>query len=66
MHHHDHQWDRNWRRVEAMARRGFKGFGGFGKGGDWGDGFGDLGEHDVRQVHSWVLRAELIRQMHTT
>ena len=55
MHDHDHRWDRNWRRMEAMARRGFRGFGnsfnlnmgGFGGpgqsggqgGGDWGGNF---------------------------
>jgi len=43
MHDHDHRWDRNWRRMEAMARRGFRGFGNsfnFNMGGPGGPGQG--------------------------
>ncbi len=43
MHDHDHRWDRNWRRMEAMARRGFRNFGGnfnFNMGGQGGPGQG--------------------------
>ena len=29
MRQHDERWDRNWRRMEAMARRGFRRFGNF-------------------------------------
>jgi len=39
MHDHDHRWDRNWRRMEAMARRGFRKFGNFEANinpGEWG------------------------------
>lgn len=62
-HHHDHQW----RRFEAMARRGFRGFGGGGWGGfggNWG-GFGDnfrvgrmLASGDLRLVALFFIEEQ--------
>ena len=62
-HHHDHRWDRNWRRFEAMARRGFGRFPGMGKG-DW-DGFGEnfrigrmLASGDLRLVALYLIEQQ--------
>jgi len=68
---HDHRWERNWRRMEAMARRGFRGFGqNFninmgGEGGpDWG-GFGGnfrigrmLASGDLRLVALYLIEQQ--------
>lgn len=62
-HHHDQRWDRNWRRLEAMARRGFGRIPGMGRG-DWG-GFGDnfrigrmLASGDLRLVALWFIEQQ--------
>jgi DNA-binding PadR family transcriptional regulator len=62
--HHDHRWDRNWRRIEAMARRGFGGIPGLGKDGDWG-GFGTnfrigrmLASGDLRLVALFLIEQQ--------
>ncbi len=67
MHDHDHRWDRNWRRMEAMARRGFRKFGNFEAGinpGDWG-GFGGnfrigrmLASGDLRLVALFLIEQQ--------
>lgn len=66
MHHnHDPRWDRNWRRMEAMARRGFRNFGNFNMGGgDWG-GFGGnfrigkmLASGDLRLVALFLIEQQ--------
>jgi DNA-binding PadR family transcriptional regulator len=68
MHDHDHRWDRNWRRMEAMARRGFRQFGGSfmggGRAGDWG-GFGGsfrigrmLASGDLRLVALYLIEQQ--------
>lgn len=67
MHDHDHRWDRNWRRMEAMARRGFRKFGNFEGGinpGDWG-GFGGnfrigrmLASGDLRLVALFLIEQQ--------
>ena len=67
MHDHDHRWDRNWRRMESMARRGFRNFGSNfnfnmgGMGADWG-GFGGnfrigrmLASGDLRLVALYLI-----------
>lgn len=67
MHDH-HRWDRNWRRMEAMARRGFRQFGGnfnmSGGAGDWG-GFGGnfrigrmLASGDLRLVALYLIEQQ--------
>jgi DNA-binding PadR family transcriptional regulator len=63
MHHHDHRWDRNWRRIEAMARRGFGRIPGMGRG-DWG-GFGEnfrigrmLASGDLRLVALFLIEQQ--------
>jgi DNA-binding PadR family transcriptional regulator len=68
----DHRWDRNWRRMEAMARRGFRNFGSNfnvnmtgGPGGtDWG-GFGGnfrigkmLASGDLRLVALYLIEQQ--------
>ena len=69
----DHRWDRNWRRMEAMARRGFRNFGsnfnvnmtgGPGGGADWG-GFGGnfrigkmLASGDLRLVALYLIEQQ--------
>ena len=62
-HHHDHRWDRNWRRMEAMARRGFGRIPGMGRG-DWG-GFGEnfrigrmLASGDLRLVALFLIEQQ--------
>lgn len=62
-HHHDHRWERNWQRVEAMARRGFGRIPGMGRG-DWG-GFGDnfrigrmLASGDLRLVALYFIEQQ--------
>lgn len=66
MHDHDHKWDRNWRRMEAMARRGFRQFGNFGNinPGEWG-GFGGnfrigrmLASGDLRLVALFLIEQQ--------
>jgi DNA-binding PadR family transcriptional regulator len=69
MRHHDQNWDRNWRRMEAMARRGFRKFGNFDvnmniNGGDWG-GFGNnfrigrmLASGDLRLVALYLIEQQ--------
>ncbi|MGV3489820.1 MAG: PadR family transcriptional regulator [Devosia sp.] len=69
MRHHDQGWDRNWRRMEAMARRGFRKFGNFDvnmniEGGDWG-GFGGnfrigrmLASGDLRLVALYLIEQQ--------
>ncbi|MDC9822330.1 PadR family transcriptional regulator [Devosia sp. ZB163] len=67
MHDHDHRWDRNWRRMEAMARRGFRKFGNFEANinpGDWG-GFGGnfrigrmLASGDLRLVALYLIEQQ--------
>ncbi len=68
MRHHDERWDRGWRRMEAMARRGFRGFGQFdgnmGPGGEWG-GFGGnfrigrmLASGDLRLVALYLIEQQ--------
>jgi DNA-binding PadR family transcriptional regulator len=61
--HHDHRWDRNWRRMEAMARRGFGRIPGMGRG-DWG-GFGEnfrigrlLASGDLRLVALFLIEQQ--------
>lgn len=61
--HHDHRWDRNWRRFEAMARRGFGRIPGMGRG-DWG-GFGEnfrigrmLASGDLRLVALFLIEQQ--------
>ena len=62
-HHNDRRWDHNWRRVEAMARRGFGRIPGMGRG-DWG-GFGEnfrigrmLASGDLRLVALWFIEQQ--------
>ena len=62
-HHHDQRWDRNWRRFEAMARRGFGRIPGMGRG-DWG-GFGEnfrigrmLASGDLRLVALYFIEQQ--------
>lgn len=67
MHDHDQRWDRNWRRMEAMARRGFRKFGNFEANinpGDWG-GFGGnfrigrmLASGDLRLVALFLIEQQ--------
>ena len=63
MHHHDRRWDQNWRRFEAMARRGFGRIPGMGRG-DWG-GFGEnfrigrmLASGDLRLVALFLIEQQ--------
>ena len=64
--HDQHRWDRNWRRMEAMARRGFRNFGNnFNLGaGNWG-GFGGnfrigrmLASGDLRLVALYLIEQQ--------
>ena len=62
-HHNDHRWEHNWRRFEAMARRGFGRIPGMGRG-DWG-GFGEnfrigrmLASGDLRLVALWFIEQQ--------
>jgi len=67
MHDHDHKWDRNWRRMEAMARRGFRKFGNIDVNinpGEWG-GFGGnfrigrmLASGDLRLVALFLIEQQ--------
>jgi DNA-binding PadR family transcriptional regulator len=68
MHHqHDPRWDRKWRRMEAMARRGFRRFGDFNMNinpGEWG-GFGGnfrigrmLASGDLRLVALYLIEQQ--------
>ncbi len=68
MHHnHDPRWDRQWRRMEAMARRGFRKFGDFNMNinpGEWG-GFGGnfrigrmLASGDLRLVALYLIEQQ--------
>jgi DNA-binding PadR family transcriptional regulator len=66
MHHHDDpRWDRQWRRMEAMARRGFRKFGDFNiNPGEWG-GFGGnfrigrmLASGDLRLVALYLIEQQ--------
>jgi DNA-binding PadR family transcriptional regulator len=59
MHSHDPRWDRAWRRMEQMARRGFKGLGN-----EWG-GLGDnlrvgrmLASGDLRLVALFLIEQQ--------
>ena len=60
-----HRWDRNWRRMEAMARRGFRQFGNFNMNpGEWG-GFGGnfrigrmLASGDLRLVALYLIEQQ--------
>lgn len=64
---HDPRWDRQWRRMEAMARRGFRKFGDFNVNinpGDWG-GFGGnfrigrmLASGDLRLVALYLIEQQ--------
>jgi DNA-binding PadR family transcriptional regulator len=66
----DHRWDRNWRRMEAMARRGFRQFGGNfninmggggGPGNDWGGNFRIgkmLASGDLRLVALYLIEQQ--------
>lgn len=63
MHHHHHRWDQSWRRMEAMARRGFGRIPGMGRG-DWG-GFGEnfrigrmLASGDLRLVALFLIEQQ--------
>lgn len=70
MHDHDHRWDRNWRRMEAMARRGFRGFGNSfnmnmggpgAAGNDWGGNFRIgrmLASGDLRLVALYLIEQQ--------
>jgi DNA-binding PadR family transcriptional regulator len=73
MRNFDQRWDRNWRRMEAMARRGFRGFGnnfnfnmggpgGPGQGGgDWGGNFRIgrmLASGDLRLVALFLIEQQ--------
>ena len=62
-HHNDQRWDHNWRRFEAMARRGFGRIPGMGRG-DWG-GFGEnfrigrmLASGDLRLVALFLIEQQ--------
>lgn len=65
MHDHRHGWEHNWRRMEAMARRGFGRFGNFNiNAGDWG-GFGGnfrigkmLASGDLRLVALYLIEQQ--------
>ncbi|WP_423065799.1 PadR family transcriptional regulator [Devosia sp. CN2-171] len=68
MHHdHDPRWERQWRRMEAMARRGFRKFGDFNMNinpGEWG-GFGGnfrigrmLASGDLRLVALYLIEQQ--------
>lgn len=62
----DQRWDRNWRRMEAMARRGFRNFGGSfnfmgGTGNDWGGNFRIgrmLASGDLRLVALYLIEQQ--------
>lgn len=64
----DQRWDRNWRRMEAMARRGFRNFGGSfnfvgggGPGHDWGGNFRIgrmLASGDLRLVALYLIEQQ--------
>jgi DNA-binding PadR family transcriptional regulator len=64
---HDQRWDRQWRRMEAMARRGFRKFGDFNMNinpGEWG-GFGGnfrigrmLASGDLRLVALYLIEQQ--------
>ena len=63
----DQQWDRNWRRLEAMARRGFRGLSEFASA-DWSAGLGDnfrigrmLASGDLRLVALFLIENALYR-----
>ncbi len=65
--HHDPRWDRQWRRMEAMARRGFRKFGNMEMNinpGEWG-GFGGnfrigrmLASGDLRLVALYLIEQQ--------
>lgn len=64
MHHDDPRWDRQWRRMEAMARRGFRKFGDFNPG-EWGGGWGGnfrigrmLASGDLRLVALYLIERQ--------
>ena len=67
MHHnHDPRWDRQWRRMEAMARRGFRKFGDLNSmnPGDWGGLGGNfrigrmLASGDLRLVALYLIEQQ--------
>lgn len=65
MHDHDHRWERQWRRLEMMARRGFKGWSGFNFGpgdfGQWGGNFKVgrmLASGDLRLVALYLIEQQ--------
>lgn len=70
MQNHDQRWDRNWRRMEAMARRGFRNLGGnfnlnmggpAGPGNDWGGNFRIgrmLASGDLRLVALYLIEQQ--------
>lgn len=64
-HDHDHRWERQWRRLEMMARRGFKGWSGFNFGpgdfGQWGGNFKVgrmLASGDLRLVALYLIEQQ--------
>ena len=64
MTHHHHHGEPDWRRFEAMARRGFGRLSGLGKFGNW-DGFGDnfrigrmLASGDLRLVALYFIERQ--------
>ena len=65
MHDNDHRWERQWRRLEMMARRGFKGWSGFNFGpgdfGQWGGNFKVgrmLASGDLRLVALYLIEQQ--------
>lgn len=65
MHDHAHRWERQWRRLEMMARRGFKGWSGFnfapGEFGQWGGNFKVgrmLASGDLRLVALFLIEQQ--------
>ncbi|MDB5561881.1 MAG: PadR family transcriptional regulator, partial [Hyphomicrobiales bacterium] len=55
-HHEDHHREHQWRRFEAMARRGFRGFGGIGK---FAEGFGNGGMGDNFRIGRMLASGDL-------
>jgi DNA-binding PadR family transcriptional regulator len=65
MHEFDPRWARNWRRMEAMARRGFRNIEGAMRFADWGSGVGDgvrmgkmLASGDLRLVALYLIEQQ--------
>ncbi len=62
---HNHNWERGWRRMEAMSRRGFRGWSGFnfnpGEFGNWGGNFRIgrmLASGDLRLVALYLIEQQ--------